>query len=75
MRYLYIRHNASIMAMSIICPPEGPLDFLFSTFLLFQILYSKQNTVSYCSSIDGRSLLYQGWEYPGVATRYDLSLP
>ena len=26
MRYLYIRHNASIMAMSIICPPEGPLD-------------------------------------------------
>ena len=29
MRYLYIRHNASIMAMSIICPPEGPLDVLF----------------------------------------------
>ena len=28
MRYLYIRHNASIMAMSIICPPEGPLDIL-----------------------------------------------
>ena len=26
MRYLYIRQNASIMAMSIICPPEGPLD-------------------------------------------------
>ena len=28
MRYLYIRHNASIMAMSIICPPEGPLDYV-----------------------------------------------
>ena len=28
MRYLYIRHNASIMAMSIICPPEGPLDWV-----------------------------------------------
>ena len=31
MRYLYIRHNASIMAMSIICPPEGPLDTSTST--------------------------------------------
>ena len=31
MRYLYIRHNASIMAMSIICPPEGPLDWSSSS--------------------------------------------
>ena len=34
MRYLYIRHNASIMAFSIICPPEGPLDTYWMLLLM-----------------------------------------